>query len=149
MRSASAEDRGAVESIAREGFASTRFHLDPSFPQTFANEIKAQWAGNFFSGQRGDAMLVAEASDGAIAGFLQLLVRGPDLVIDLIAVSEKWRGKGVGGAMIEAAEAQFEQCSQYLVGTQLANAPSLRLYQSCGFSLKSGAYVFHFHLGAF
>ena len=144
VRAAVPQDRDAVAAIARRGFRFSRFHLDPDIPPALADEIKAQWAENFFRGQRGDAMAVAEAG-GKPAGFLQLLHAGDGaLVIDLIAVDAGQRGKGIGSAMIEWAAAQ-DSGRRMRVGTQAANVESLRLYEKLGFRTVATAYVMHLH----
>ncbi len=144
LRFAEPADRDAVMDLARRNFVFTRFHLDELIPKSTADEIKAQWAGNFFSGQRGDQLVVA-VLDNKIVGFTLLLV--PDkseVVIDLIAVNEAHRRRGIAAEMIAFVESQFAS-SQIAVGTQVANLPSVRLYEKLGFRLAEAQYVFHFH----
>jgi ribosomal protein S18 acetylase RimI-like enzyme len=146
-RSARPEDAQAVEKIARTGFEVSRFHLDPALRPGLANEIKAQWAANFFRGQRGDFMVVAEC-DGAVAGFLQLLeAPASTLVIDLIAVAQPYRGRGLGSAMIRYAARDCGAPERVRVGTQIANVTSLALYQRLGFQITASAHVLHLHGG--
>jgi ribosomal protein S18 acetylase RimI-like enzyme len=144
-RTARPEDAPAVEQIARRGFEVSRFHLDPELRPGLANEIKAQWAANFFRGQRGDFMVVAEC-EGGVAGFLQLLV-APEavLVIDLIAVEPQFRGRGLASAMIRYAASTCGTPRRLRVGTQIANVGSLALYQRLGFRITASAHVFHLH----
>jgi GNAT superfamily N-acetyltransferase len=144
VRAAVPQDREAVADIARRGFKFSRFHLDPQIPRALADEIKAQWAENFFRGQRGDTMVVAEVG-GKPGGFLQLLHADDGaLVIDLIAVAAGHRGKGIGSAMIAWA-AQHASGSRMRVGTQAANVGSLRFYENLGFRTVATAYVMHLH----
>jgi ribosomal protein S18 acetylase RimI-like enzyme len=137
-------DRDAVVAIAASSFAYSRLHLDPAIPRAVADRSRAEWAGNFFAGSRGDHMLVAE-SDGAVAGFAQLL--GPldgAVTIDLIGVAAPFRRRGIAGALI-AASAGIAGTRTLRVGTQIANTPSLRLYQACGFGVVASHYVLHYH----
>ena len=128
VRAAVARDREAVADIARHGFKYSRFHLDPQIPGELADEIKAQWAENYFRGKRGDAMVIAESA-GNPAGFLQIIHAGDGaLVIDLIAVEASHRGKGIGSAMIAWA-AEHLSGAHMRVGTQAANVDSLRFYE--------------------
>jgi GNAT superfamily N-acetyltransferase len=145
IRPAVPQDRQAVMEIARNGFRQSRFHLDRAIPREVANEIKAQWAGNYFRGARGDHMVVAEAGD-RIVGFLQLL-RAADgaLVVDLIAVDASRRGQGFGRAMIGYASAAFAKQSRLRVGTQVANTGSLRFYEDLGFRAVASTYALHLH----
>ena len=144
-RLARSEDREAVERIARCSFTYSRFHLDPDIPRSLADEIKAQWAGNFFLGKRGDHMVVAEQG-GEIVGFTQLLKASGDvIVIDLIAVEKTHRGKGMAQEMIRFSSSTFDRTRVMRVGTQIANTVSLGVYQDMGFRIVSSWYVFHHH----
>jgi ribosomal protein S18 acetylase RimI-like enzyme len=144
LRLATPDDRAAVAAMARDGFRFSRFHLDPHIPPALAGRIKAAWAENFFAGRRGDAMIVASV-DGAVGGFLQLLKLGNDrLIIDLIAVAARCRGRGVARAMIGRA-ARTMAAVELIVGTQAANTPSVRLYEGLGFRLTSAQLVLHHH----
>ena len=144
VRMAVPEDREPVADIARHGFKFSRFHLDPHIPGELADEIKAQWAENFFRGKRGDAMVIAESA-GAPAGFLQIICADDGaLVIDLIAVKASLRGKGIGSAMI-AWTAEHMPGTRMRVGTQAANVDSLLFYENLGFRTVATTYVMHLH----
>lgn len=145
VRHAIAEDETQVSQLSGRSSVWDRFHRDPLFPDAAADELKAAWAGNFFRGQRGEAMIVAE-HEGRIIGFLQLLaLKDGSLIIDLIAVDTSFRKRGAARAMIAHAAASRDPRSIIQVGTQLANQPSLRLYQGLGFRVISGGFSFHFH----
>jgi len=139
------QDREAVMDLARRSFHCSRFHLDPAIPRRVSDRIKADWAGNYFDGKRGDRMVVAEV-DARVVGFTQLLhARDETLIIDLIAVDERQRRRGVAREMIAFAETQSHAMHRVRVGTQLANTPSIRLYENLGFRFIEAAYVFHYH----
>lgn len=144
VRAAAAADEAAVRVLAAEAFVFDRFHRDPAIGHDAASRLKAEWAGNYFAGKRGDRMIVAE-DDAGIAGFLQLL-RSQDggTVIDLVAVAERSRGKGLGRAMIALA-ANAPDTGAMKVGTQIANPRSIALYQTLGFHMTSASYVLHLH----
>ncbi len=145
LRFASCGDHDRVVELSRKGFAFSRFHLDKKFPIEIANTIKAEWAKSFFSGHRGICMVVAEI-DNRIAGFLQLLKKDfSTLVIDLVAVDSDFRCRGVGSDMISYAEKYCRGYDYIEVGTQLANLPSLNLYEKMGFKIKESFYIFHYH----
>ena len=146
-RFATASDRDAVAAIAGTSFRYSRFHIDPSIPAAVANGIKRDWAGNYFAGARGDAMIVAEIS-GQIAGFLQVIARGGDCVIDLIATAPSFERRGVARGMIGfLAERGVGQRApgRIAVGTQAANVPSCRLYECLGFRLIRSDFILHYH----
>lgn len=146
IRIADPEDEIAVRSLARTAFKHNRFHRDPYIPDEIASRIKEEWVGNFFAGKRGEWMVVAE-EDNTIVGFLQLLRKEDDtLIIDLIAVAQHCRSKGLAKAMISfASDSCGSQHAGIQVGTQIANTASLALYTDLGFRITSAAYVLHLH----
>jgi len=144
VRFARMEDEEKVGCIAQHNFVYSRFHLDPKIPTNIANTIKAKWALNFFTGKRGDAMVVYSEGD-RLLGFLQLLYRKESLVIDLIAVNEKDRRKNIACDMINFAQNNLNDFGYVSVGTQLANIPSMRFYQKLGFQIADTSYIFHYH----
>lgn len=134
-----------VGRIAENAFTHDRFHRDPAVGANVARRLKGDWARNFFAGKRGDWMVVAR-EHGVPTGFLQLL-RGPQdaLIIDLIAVADPHRRSGRAGAMIAFAAAHCPAAGSLVVGTQLANLASVRLYEGLGFRLDAAEHVFHHH----
>lgn len=144
VRLARAEDADRVASIARDAFRYSRFHTDPRIDRARADTLKSEWAANYFRGLRGQAMVVADDGDGAIA-FLQLLV-GVQLTIDLIGVSAAARRRGIARDMITFALDELRPPGgATIVGTQVANIPSLRLYESLGFRICAARNVLHLH----
>ena len=144
LRFAEPGDAAAVEKVAANSFTFTRFHLDRLVSDQMANDVKRQWAGNFFKGKRGDWMVVPTFRGEAV-GFLQLLSKGDTIIIDLIAVNKAHRGKGLATAMIEFAARQCGKWNRMLVGTQVANIPSIRAYEKLHFRMCGSSYVFHYH----
>jgi ribosomal protein S18 acetylase RimI-like enzyme len=145
VRFASPEMIDDVGKIAAESFSCDRFHRDPKIGLQASNNIKQAWAQNFFRGNRGDWMVVV-MQDSRPVGFLQLLrSQFGELVIDLIAVDGAHRGRGLARAMISFAAHECGRFDRVIVGTQLANAPSIRLYESMGFRFQSAVHVLHCH----
>lgn len=138
-----------VGNIARDNFRFSRFHQDQRVSKTAADRIKQVWAKNYFSGIRGDYMIVACYKDQPV-GFCQILLKNAsDLVIDLIAVDSQHHGNGLASAMINFLSNQIAPSlsgqTKIIVGTQISNLPSLCLYQKLGFKIISSDYVFHHH----
>jgi ribosomal protein S18 acetylase RimI-like enzyme len=149
LRFARTADRDAVVRIAGDTFEFSRFHLDPQIPRDAANLMKAQWAGNFFVGARGDAMALAEV-DGEVAAFLQLFHQPQEtMLIDLVGVARAHQGRGIARRLIRFASSQPSPLGvvprRVRVGTQIANTRSVRLYESLGLRLTDAQYVLHFH----
>ena len=140
LRFAEPTDRDAVVDLARRNFVFTRFHQDRTIPKSVADEIKAQWAGNFFKGERGNRLVVAEVGEQGqqkLVGFALLLTPGGgQVIIDLIAVEGAYRRRGIAAEMIAFVESQFAP-AVIAVGTQVANLQSVRLYEKLGFRVAS------------
>lgn len=143
IRAARAEDRDAVAELAARSLRGSRFHQDPFIPPERADRLKAAWAANYFSGQRGDGMAVAEAEE-RVVGFLLFLCRNGTMVIDLMAVDAALRGAGLGAGLVAFASGKARLPS-LAVGTQAGNTLSLRFYQGLGFRVDRIGHVFHHH----
>jgi len=149
IREVTTLDESLVKRIAEESFIYSRFHLDPKTSNETANLIKRLWIENYISGQRGERLLVA-CIDNKPAGFLaDISIRSDDQqirAIDLIAVDKAQQGKGIGKALLGFfVENLREKCDILRVGTQVANIPSMRLYETCGFKIAGTTYVMHGH----
>jgi len=146
LRFAKLADRKSVMEIAEKNFRYSRFHLDPQIDKSLAGRIKSEWAGNYFTGKRGDQMVVATEGE-RVVGFNQILHgQNGTLVIDLIAVDSVVRRRGVAQDMIAYSENESGAFSKIRVGTQAANVASVRLYEKLGFRLIGSQYVLHYHL---
>jgi len=146
LRYATPDDEKQIAEIARNNFQYSRFHLDPLFSKEIANAIKAEWTCNYFRGKRGNAMVVA-IIDNHIVGFLQLIYghQKKQIIIDLIAVNSDYRGKYIATDMIVYTEKNAGEFTDIIVGTQIANVASLRLYERLGFKIFDSRYIFHYH----
>lgn len=131
--------------IAGSCFRYSRFHLDPGLPGGLADEIKREWVRSYVHGRRGVELLSA-SQDGHVVGFLAVLESGDARVIDLVGVDPAAQGQGVGSALVSAFVARHAQhAAELRVGTQIANVPSLRLYEKHGFRVVAASYVLHRH----
>jgi ribosomal protein S18 acetylase RimI-like enzyme len=142
-RFAIADDAHGVTLLAGRAFQFSRFHLDPAITTDEANRVKAAWAGNFFSGARGEWMVVAGGD--RVEGFLQLLTTPDGLVVDLIAVAPELRRTGLAASMIGFAATACGDSPMIYAGTQAANRASIRLYEALGFRWENASYVLHAH----
>lgn len=143
---ASRSDKDALYKLAFSGFEQNRFHRDPNIENRIASDIKALWVSNFFSGERGDYLLVSR-DKGEITGFLLVISKNNEMVIDLIMVKSNYRGSGVASSLIAFAfNNLFHSNSRCYVGTQLGNLSSIMLYQKLGFQLRQASYILHKHL---
>ena len=69
IKEACTDNKKEVAEIAKKAFKHSRFHKDPLISKDKADIIKKEWAKNFFSGQRGDLMLVASIKNNLSKDF--------------------------------------------------------------------------------
>lgn len=143
-------DHDAVLDVAGSCFRYTRFHLDPLVEQSTAHLVKREWVANYARGARGDRLFVAKL-EGRPVGFLAALAGSSHgkrvATIDLVGVAGSAQRRGVGSALVEAFAAHYRPTFDVLqVGTQVANVPSVRMYERSGYSLASSQYVMHLHV---
>ncbi len=142
VRQARPDDAAACIEIGRSAFHTDRFHADPRIPKAAADALKARWVANDLNG-RADAAFVALA-EGRPAGFNLCLKRQSVAVIDLIAVDQARRGRGLGAALVAASLAHYAKSARTMqVGTQANNAASIALYRRFGFAPIAEAVTLH------
>jgi ribosomal protein S18 acetylase RimI-like enzyme len=90
-------------------------------------------------------VLLVGAAGPAPTGFLAVLETGDARVIDLVGVAPERQGRGVGSTLVDAF-VRRHRGHELVVGTQLANVPSLRLYRRAGFAIARSAFVLHRHV---
>ena len=144
------EHHEAVLAIASSCFRYSRFHLDPYIPDQLANSIKRAWVDNYIRRGRGERLLIG-LFDNEPVGFLAILTADlnsePTLVIDLVGVDRAYQRRGVGKSLVRYFVNDLSQRNCLLrVGTQTANIPSIRLYESMGFRMIEAQYVLHAHV---
>jgi ribosomal protein S18 acetylase RimI-like enzyme len=138
-------EAAAVLAIAGSAFRYSRFHLDPLVGLDLAHHVKREWIANYVRRVRGEPLLIARAN-GRVVGFLAPIVAHGTAVIDLVAVAPEANGRGVGSALCAAFSMRYRGMPR-IVGTQIANVPSIRMYTKLGFALSKSAYVLHLHHG--
>jgi len=151
VREATPQDGEAILAIAGSCFRYSRFHLDPAIQTKQAHAIKHAWVRSYLERQRGEQLLAAFAGERPV-GFLAVLEakdKGKRArAIDLIGVDQTQQRSGVGKALVGAFLVDCtKNGSLALVGTQAANLPSLRLYETLGFRVCETTYILHAHVG--
>ena len=97
----------------------------------------------------GSALLIAESADGKRLGFVYLerlqdyFSREPHGHVGMLVVIEEGEGKGIGGALMRAAEGWArEQGYRKLTLTVFeANHPARAVYEHLGYALETLRYV--------
>jgi dTDP-4-amino-4,6-dideoxy-D-galactose acyltransferase len=134
VRQAGPDDLQALERLAQETIADTRFSLDPGFPTERASELYALWARR---GVREDPPYRAFVTGDGTSGYVicKLDTKRSVGSIELIGVTPHRHGAGIGGSLVDAAHAAFVDagCARATVVTQARNRAAVRLYESRGY----------------
>jgi GNAT superfamily N-acetyltransferase len=152
-RGAKLEDLPVLLEITREAFSSsTRFHLDPNLSDSAATRLHEVWLKNCLSGERADAVLVADGEQG-LSGYITCsLMRGAMEAgsvrvaeIGLFAVSKASRGRGVGGHLMRAVLSWCRSMGVewVQVDTESINRPAANFYMYSGFSFIGSWFSLH------
>ncbi len=114
-------DAGAVTRLHAQGFRQ-------GWPE-------ADFAAYLADAARTPAYVACDARR-RIAGFAMLRLAGDEAELMTIAVDPKWRGKGVGRALLEAGLADLLMSAARRLFLEVAadNAPALALYRRQGFA---------------
>jgi dTDP-4-amino-4,6-dideoxy-D-galactose acyltransferase len=128
----------------------SRFGVDNRIPPDKFEELYRVWIERSVRHEIADDVLVISNGGGADALAGMVTVKVTDRVgnIGLIAVSEDYRGQGIGSLLVQAAHYWMFQhgASEMNVITQYANRPACRLYERTGYTLAGVQYYYHFWL---
>lgn len=132
--------------LACQAGAYSRYWVDPKICREDARRLYRLWLDNSLSRQFADHVLVCE-SDGRQTGLVTAKIKGPELSIGLIATDSRYRGQGIGGAMVQTiVNLAAQQGLKAEVTTQADNLPACRFYELHGFSIHRQDYVYHLWL---
>jgi dTDP-4-amino-4,6-dideoxy-D-galactose acyltransferase len=130
------EDLPALQAMARTAHTDSRFFSDPQFPRQKAEDLYETWITMECQGGA-QQVLVAAPQANQPFGYISCHLDSPGEAgrIGLAAVSEGFRGKGVGNSLVQAALDWFtaQALRQVTVVTQGKNLAAQRLYQRSGF----------------
>lgn len=79
---------------------------------------------------------VAVDNKRRLAGFAVFRLGGDECELLSLAVDKKWRGKGVGGAIMRAAfeDLRMSPAKKMFLEVEDGNAPAIKLYKGLGFA---------------
>ncbi|MEJ7813227.1 MAG: GNAT family N-acetyltransferase [Gemmatimonadaceae bacterium] len=140
-----------LRELARQSGDFSRFRTDPGVPPRVFEAIYDAWIDGSVSKRIAETVLIATDTASATAPTLGMVTLGHKsdrADIGLLAVAAAARGRGVGRALVRAAQrwalARGSVVAQ--VVTQRANAPACRLYEHCGYHVDRAELVYHFWL---
>lgn len=140
---------------SRAAFDQSRFANDPHLSDEGTGEVYSRWARNDMRG-RADTTFIVRLNGQAVGYNTNIISPAePEFGIpahadiDLVAVMPEARGKGVAAALVAEAVRHYSTLVEVLyVGTQGANIPAFRLYESAGFRLIGQDLTLHWFDGA-
>ena len=139
-------DIQTVGAIAADSIRTSHLHADRRLPIARTRALYAAWASNDVT-HRAQQTIVARAG-GALIGYLTVLATPATAMIDLVAVTASWHGRGVGSTLLAGfIDWIGARAVVATVGTQADN-PALRLYARCGFVPTATHFTYHLWLDA-
>ena len=128
------EDVDTLSELARNTFLNAYRYNDKKFDKNKVDDLYGQWITNSCNG-RADVVLVYEENN-IPQGFIACNIKEGVGLIDLIAVSQETRGKGIGKKLVLSSLSWFkDKVSKVEVNTEVMNYASLRIYQNAGFKI--------------
>lgn len=124
----------------------SRFNLDKRFPKGSFSDLYKRWIVNSLGRKIANEVFVLKGLQGEYEGMITLGTKYGKADIGLIAVDEKYRGKGTGHKLIVAAEhwaMNVLQTNQIQVVTQGFNLPACSFYEKQGFKVASSIFIYH------
>jgi dTDP-4-amino-4,6-dideoxy-D-galactose acyltransferase len=131
-----------LELVLTSGHQS-RFKKDAQLSYKF-EELYKIWIEKSIKGELADKIFISK-HENKITGFVTVKRIVNYSQIGLIAVSEKYRGQGIGALLLEKVdwwnvEQGLEHCE---VATQLDNLEACALYIKLNYNIKSIQYIYH------
>jgi hypothetical protein len=146
------EDGPQLISIAAEAYRGFRgrFHLDPNIPDERCDAFYEEWAKQSVAHTMADTVLVSEAADGQLLGFLAFRKRQPVSSVGGVDVY----GGGLGACRRDAPGAYagliragtvwaHERDGVAECQTQNYNFPTIRIYEAVGAHYVRADYTLH------
>ena len=137
------EDMPLLEEIAVETGHLSRFQFDSRFPADACPRLYRAWLHKAFADETGTAII--SYWDDVAAGLITCESTDGVGHIVLAGVHSRFRGRGVGTALVRASLNWFrtQGDSRAQVVTQARNVPAQRLYQQMGFFTRSVTLMYH------
>jgi dTDP-4-amino-4,6-dideoxy-D-galactose acyltransferase len=139
IRESRPADVETLRRIAGTSHQQTRFYFDPHFPRERCRALYEAWITRSCEGFA-DVVLVATLDDMPVGYVSCHLPKGPGGVgeIGLVGVSERARGRAIGGLLVNEALRWFMTTgvTEVSVVTQGRNTAAQRLYQRTGFLIN-------------
>lgn len=133
----------ALRSLGRQVAEHSRFQNDSRMPPAWTSILYETWLASSIEREHADEVLVWWLDDEPV-GLYTIKVAGDCGTLDLFAVDQAHRGKGIGAALTQAGLLWMQErgLSRASVTTQLNN-PVCKLYRGFGYSLAETEDIYH------
>ncbi|WP_162385679.1 GNAT family N-acetyltransferase [Spirosoma endbachense] len=138
------DDKKPLYELAYQSGKYSRYRVDQNFGETNFKRLYRQWIDNSISGELADEVFIHNMGD-SITGFISLKQNENTGVIGLIATDMRYRGKGIGTALLNHVKryAVSSGMTRLEVTTQGGNETACRFYEKNQFSVKNVSNVYH------
>lgn len=125
-------------------FQHSRFIEDIRLYKLGGDKVYHEWLKNAFN-KLDKYYVLSKNENNEINGFLLHSYKGDTCIIELIAVSQYEKQKGIGTSLVKAVEctAYRQGCNYVKVGTQVQNISAINFYHKLGFKQVNCHQVFH------
>lgn len=136
-----------IYKLALESGVFSRFKIDENFKSGEFEKLYSRWIALSIEGKLAFDIVIATDKNETVIGFVTLNNKNKNVVdIGLIAVSEEYRGKGIGKKLLQysinkSLELGFKEIK---VVTQFNNIQAMKLYETVGFKIKEKTFVYHY-----
>ena len=134
-----------LETLAYVSGIYSRFNRDPNL-NGFFKPLYYEWMKKSCLDKNGTVLVIYAEDQSSIAGMLTVSCYQRLAKIGLVAVDEKYRGKGYGAALMDACEVWCSRRGAICcdVSTQKMNTPACKLYQKSGYSIIKKEIIYHY-----
>ncbi len=126
----------------------SRFRKDRRFTHNEFKRLYTEWIQKSILRKKAFDVLIYSDVEESMKGFITLEKKEHTGIIGLIAVNNKYRGKGVGKALVRGALSRFQlmKLTKAEVVTQKRNISAVQFYLKLGFGILRVQNVYHFWL---
>lgn len=143
-RKARRSDKKDILKITQNSHSVSRFLIDKTISKKFKKNYKKEWILNYFKKKRGDNLLLAFLNK-TIYGFILLIKKKNEVIIDQIIVDKKYVKKKVGTSLINYLSKLYFDNGKLTIkaGTSLENHIAKKFYLKNGFKRYDSYFVYH------
>lgn len=134
-----------IYKLAYESGKYSRFKLDENFDQLEFEALYQAWVDNSFRKEFSDDILIYKENN-IILGFITYEIIVDYAIIGLLGVCDKYRGKGIGRALLDTVENQLtiKHIKKLRIPTQLQNVQACGFYSKLGYNIIEKKIIKHF-----